>query len=228
MDNYYSVARIRALETELLSNEQVDRMASANDLESAFNLLAETGYGQHLALLKDSFDFEAMFGLESAKTKKLFAQLSGSNDPFEHPCPMLKNYKAAIIDLNNLRSFLSNGLDKTNFIPNGLIDLMLFQSLQKTSTDIIAKLIHTPYIPFLNPGLNAFFETNQANLLDKLIDDLLVNIMKPAKYRISGIEPLVGYLLAKDNEIKNLRLILNAKKQKVGSDKIIERVRSNY
>lgn len=63
---------------------------------------------------------------------------------------------------------------------------------------------------------------------EKWCDDVLINGMKKQKSEPFGIGPLVAYIIAKQNEIKAVRLILIAKLNGLDDKKISERIREMY
>lgn len=63
---------------------------------------------------------------------------------------------------------------------------------------------------------------------EKWCDDLLINGMKKQKSEPFTIGPLVAYILAKQNEIKAVRLIMIAKLNGLDDNKISERIREMY
>jgi V/A-type H+-transporting ATPase subunit C len=64
--------------------------------------------------------------------------------------------------------------------------------------------------------------------LEKFSDNYLLNYIKPAKFAILGIEPVLGYLLAKEHEIKLLRIIMIGKLNGLSSESIREKLRETY
>ncbi len=63
---------------------------------------------------------------------------------------------------------------------------------------------------------------------EKWCDDFVLSAVKDAKYQAFGFLPLVGYYIAKDNEIKTLRIVLAAKENDLPAELIRERVRMLY
>ncbi len=63
---------------------------------------------------------------------------------------------------------------------------------------------------------------------EKWCDDFVLSSVINAKYEAFGFLPLVGYYLAKENEIKNVRIIMAAKENDISQDVIRERVRMLY
>ena len=56
----------------------------------------------------------------------------------------------------------------------------------------------------------------------------IIQTIKPQKYNPFSVEPLVAYVLARENEIKTVRIILSAKANNLPEDSIRERVREMY
>ena len=90
------------------------------------------------------------------------------------------------------------------------------------------KLIHTDYKNIVETGVNYFQKNNSLMELEKLRDNFILNFSKIGKYVTFGIEPLVGFITAKENDIKNIRIILSGKLNKLSPDQIKERVRETY
>ncbi|MPN39299.1 V-type sodium ATPase subunit C [bioreactor metagenome] len=63
---------------------------------------------------------------------------------------------------------------------------------------------------------------------EKQCDNLRMQEIMSAKYKAFGIDPFIAYYLAKETEIKNMRVILNAKVNNLSSDIIRKRVREMY
>lgn len=77
-------------------------------------------------------------------------------------------------------------------------------------------------------GTSALEETGMFTTLEKLLDNKLMQHVRNAKYVPFGIEPLAGYLIAKDNEIKIARIILAGKLAGISPELIRERLRETY
>lgn len=77
-------------------------------------------------------------------------------------------------------------------------------------------------------GTEALENTGMFTKMEKLLDNKLIEHVKQAKYVPFGIEPLAGYLIAKDNEIKIARIILAGKLAGISPELIRERLRETY
>lgn len=63
---------------------------------------------------------------------------------------------------------------------------------------------------------------------EKWCDDIMMNYVKNARYICLGVEPIIAYYIAKDAEIKTIRIILSCKHNKLPPETIKERVRKLY
>jgi V/A-type H+-transporting ATPase subunit C len=77
-------------------------------------------------------------------------------------------------------------------------------------------------------GTESLVSTGMFTKLEKLLDNKIIEHVKGAKYIPFGIEPLAGYLIAKDNEIKIARIIMAGKLAGVSPELIRERLRETY
>ncbi|MFH1576219.1 MAG: V-type ATPase subunit [Candidatus Margulisiibacteriota bacterium] len=152
------------------------------------------------------------------------------------PSPLIKNLANHQIDLINIKALVrARQLKKDKkflqavLLEPGLIgqDTLLDQ-LDKNLEDIGSRLSFTPYFPAIASGWSQLAENGSVFLLEKLMDDFIIEQFRKAKYLNSGLEPLVGFFLAKEAEIKTLRFILVSKNNYVGSEQIKARLRVNY
>jgi len=90
------------------------------------------------------------------------------------------------------------------------------------------KLTYTDYKNVVETGVNYFQKNKSLMELEKLRDNFILNFSKIGKYVTFGIEPLVGFITAKENDIKNIKIILSGKLNKLSPDQIKERVRDTY
>ncbi|MCI8718179.1 MAG: V-type ATPase subunit [Lachnospiraceae bacterium] len=67
-----------------------------------------------------------------------------------------------------------------------------------------------------------------ASAFERWCDNRIINTIKPQKYNSFSIGPLVAYVLARENEIKTVRIILSGKQNGFSDESIRERVREMY
>jgi V/A-type H+-transporting ATPase subunit C len=152
------------------------------------------------------------------------------------PSPLIRNLANHKIDLINIKTLLRvQELKKdkkflgATLLEPGFVDKDILLNLHdKSAQDIISKLSFTPYLPSLAEGFEQFLKEKSFYLLEKLMDDFIIEQFRKAKYLSSGVEPLVGFYLAKEAEIKTLRFILICKKNYVQTERIKERMRVSY
>lgn len=152
------------------------------------------------------------------------------------PSRLIRNAADSMIDLINLKTILRAQelkLDK-NFLKSALLETaiidpdILLDLYDKNPHEIILRLSFTPYFPAIAEGIEYFIKTGSFHQLEKRMDDFITNRFRKAKYLSSGTEPLVGFIWAKENEIKTLRFILVSKKNYIDSERIKERLRASY
>ncbi|MCQ2609476.1 MAG: V-type ATPase subunit [Lachnospiraceae bacterium] len=103
------------------------------------------------------------------------------------------------------------------------IDRDLLISATQNGVDAICNyLLTTDYsdaVPYIKKSLTAF---------EKWCDDLIIDRMRGMLYESFGIGPVAAYILAKEQEIKNLRIIYTGIANGFSADMIRERVRDSY
>jgi V/A-type H+-transporting ATPase subunit C len=146
---------------------------------------------------------------------------------------LLFNWWVALIDLTNLRTFIrlriiGSGFGELQkfFVDNGTINIDDFKELwDQPNEKIAAWLGNTNYSKLLAEGAATIISLTQ---LEREYDNFLLDLIASAKMVALGIEPLVGYLLAKENEVKLLRIVLVGKANQLSNPEIKERLRHAY
>lgn len=148
----------------------------------------------------------------------------------------VEKYIKAIIDLTNLKTLLR--VKKQNkgrefllsvAIEGGSISKDTLALLLTDSVDNIpSKLSYTNYVSMLKDGVEHYIKTSSAGLLEKLVDNYIMELMKGAKYIPFGVEPVLAYIYAKETEIKVIRIIMVGKLNNITGEVIRERLRDIY
>lgn len=230
----YAVGRIRALEAHLLSESQVLRLVESKDFEAAYLVLRENpAYAEKLDHLEQPFDFERLLEVDRGTTLALLKNLAPDHPllmvlyrKYEpdlklssylellrqaltiHPVPLFQKYARGFILLNELRLKLISG----GFDPEA----------------IDTAYRYTDYHLAVSRGMAGYQKTGSLFILEREIDNHLMETLKRAKYLAFGIEPLVGFFYAKEIEHKIVRLILTLKKMKIPLEALKERLRLTY
>lgn len=143
---------------------------------------------------------------------------------------LLQAYWTARLDLTNLRIFtrlrLAGGtvgdVDRLLVCP-GIIPITDWRELFELPWEsVVAMLTLRGYSDIVNQGVSGL--TNLP-LLEQAVDDALMERMASARHMALGIEPVVAYLLAKEMEALNLRLVFAGKTNQMPAETIRRRLR---
>jgi len=145
-------------------------------------------------------------------------------------------YIQKMIDITNIKTFLrvKNQKKEKDFlnevlIKGGKIDLDIFRDYYNDSNEnFMNRISHTDYFDILRDGLEKFNSSGSLNAFEKLFDNFIMKFIREAKYVSFGVEPLMAYVLAKETEIKIIRIIMVGKLNNVKPDVIRGRLRDVY
>lgn len=145
-------------------------------------------------------------------------------------------YVKQSIDIINIKTMLrvqKQGKDirflEETLIPGGTISLSLLITGLNTSLEEFSKAIQgTPYSKALCVVLDQYGQKQNIALLDVLYDNYIMSHIREAKKVNFGPEPLIAYVIAKETDIKILRIILVGKINRVSPEVIRERLRELY
>lgn len=148
----------------------------------------------------------------------------------------LKRYINILIDLTNIkillrikaldkgREFLSRNLIEGGSLKMDKLNILFGESLE----NIHNRIASTDYVSIIREGIEYYINNHSLALLEKNIDNFIMNFMKRAKTIPFGVEPIIGYIYAKENEIKLLRIIMVGQLNNVPPEVIRERLRDSY
>jgi len=227
----YAVGRVRALEAHLLDQNQLSRMVEAPSFEAAFNILEETPYAEKIDKLEQAFAFEGLLRLELISLRELMDRLAPGQELLEvmfakyelpeedyflalnqaaqkHRVPLFTRYAQGYTLLFKLKKQLLSG--------------------PLEAEKIVERYRYTDFNRVVTAGLEPYRQTGELQVLEREIDNFLMDILRRAKYRVMGIEPLIGFVYAKEIEIKLLRLILTGKLLQIKIEDLKERLRLPY
>ena len=150
--------------------------------------------------------------------------------------PFVTEYIEDLIDFSNIKTVLrcqKQGRDieffKQALIDGGNIPREKFPDYFNTKIDGNSSLFKTTkFYKSIKPGIEYFNETGSLAKYEKLRDNYFISIIKEAKKITYGPEVVFAYILAKEIEVKNLRIILVSKLNELPSSFIRERLRDSY
>lgn len=146
------------------------------------------------------------------------------------------NLVAAWIDIANIKTFLrikslgkSRDFLEKSLLPCGKIHHEVFlRNLDNPLDSFIDAFKNQPYESLCREGMENFKNTGNLTGFEKLSDNYIISLVRKALYIPLGIEPLIGYLIAKETEIKNARIVMVGKINNMPETIIRERLRDTY
>lgn len=188
-------------------------------IEKAFEDFKKSPNPQDIDLTIDKGTYKYM--LEMAK-----------NSDMEYLVKIVK----AMIDVINIKAFLrikrqDRGIDLMEkvYIEGGNINRDMFiNSINEPIEGFANKLLLTDHFKWVKGGIDEYVKNDDIGYVEKFGDNYIIDYIKSAKYISFGPDPIVAFILAKENEIKILRIVLAGKKNKVDNNLIRERLRDVY
>lgn len=207
---------------------------------------------KHDLLLHDLRDFPPIMG---AAIEEVQAKLAQSKDPLwidllldraccHHMAAVSQTFESPLIDL-----FLQRKTDIINllnwmrcqaaeagrellqecWIDGGVVDKgLLMKTFQEPLDSLLQQLVHTDYVPLLRRCCEAADGAAPMTCVEQLGDAFAAAALEPAKWISFGPEPLLAYLVAREREIQNLRLLLLGLQGHLEPRQIRERLRMPY
>lgn len=185
----------------------------ADTAKKAYDTIVKTGNGQLCDIIIDAAALEAILSFASESNDDTLIEYA------QQFC-LLTNVKTAYrsVKTNKNQTFLEMAVAE-----NSLVDKKQFiEEALKGENELFEFLGQKGY-----SKLKEAFEKGTSSF-EKYCDDESIRIMKKAKMTVFGISPLAGYYVARETEIKCLRIILSAKLSGVSNDVIRERMRELY
>lgn len=188
-------------------------------IEEAMSSFENTNDPQMVDIILDNYMFKALIHIKN-EIKDTF----------------IDKYVVALIDSTNLKTLLrvkkqnkGRGFFASVIIEGGSIDKDRLLGMQNdAASNIATKLSFSNYAEFIKIGIEDYTKTNSVSLLEKLVDNFIMDMMKNAKIIPFGVEPLLAYIYAKETEIKIIRIIMALKLNNISSEIVRERLRDSY
>lgn len=188
-------------------------------IEGARQKYEETEDPQSMEIYIDNSYFQEMMSMAKESNIELF-----------------ENYVKNLIDFTNIRTVLraqrqEKDLEflKQVIIDGGFISKQRYYDFLNVKIDPESALFKSSSIyKFVRQGIGEFENTGSLTIFEREMDNYLISLAKDAKKVTYGPEVIFGYALAKETEIKNLRIIFVSKLNKLDNDFIRERLRDSY
>jgi len=159
-----------------------------------------------------------------------------ATDLREVDSPFLHELVEITMDITNIKMYIrAKSLNKAwDFLKRLLLEggtipqKVYFENSDKSIDAFIGELHSSKVGDTVYKGWELFKTKKNISGLERLLDDYMMRFIREAKMVLMGIEPLVAYLYAKEAEIRNVRIIMTGKINKLPVDMIRERLRLGY
>ena len=200
----YAVARIRALEVALFSDAVIEQLLSCKTAAEALQFVVEKGWGD----MADQDDPDVVLRREEEKAGEVIKEVA------------IADIKIAVRSRKTGKSadFMRSAMAECD----GVNVEQLIRAALAGEDEIAQYLEGTAYAK----GAQALRES--ASAFERWCDNRMIEMLKPQKYEAFSVGPLLGYLIARETEIKTVRIILTGKQNGFSDEAIRERIREMY
>jgi V/A-type H+-transporting ATPase subunit C len=133
------------------------------------------------------------------------------------------------IDLTNIRTMLRLKFTESEyqnvFIKGGYVKFDRLEHGLGLGYESVGQLFFaTPYYQLIEVGTDYMASDKSFLRLERQCEDYLIGFLKTTAQITAGPQPVIAYLLMKENEIRTVRLILTAKKNSLDTKLILDRI----
>jgi V/A-type H+-transporting ATPase subunit C len=133
------------------------------------------------------------------------------------------------VDLTNIRTMLrlrfTESPQRDVFLPGGYLAWAFLKHCLDVADEAISPLFFaTPYADVVESGVNYFVANKSFLRLERNCQEHLIGYLKTTSQITAGPQPVIAYLLMKEDEIRTVRLILTAKKNLLDKKLILDRL----
>jgi len=133
------------------------------------------------------------------------------------------------IDLTNIRTLLrlkfTESEERNVFIEGGFIELGRLQHGLELGYETLGPLFFvTPYHRIVEAGAGYSAANKSFLKIEQQCEEHLMGFLRSTIQITAGPQPIIAYLLMKENEIRTVRLILTAKKNHLDTQLILDRI----
>lgn len=183
----------------------------------AYDILTSSGDSQLCDGVLDAACMRAQLEMVNSKSFK-----SGYTADIIRATVFFNNIKSA---LRAARAHKSGAfLDKT-LVETGFISASRIKSATLAGGEDILEIL--PLAGAIGVGAAAAFRTSPSQF-ERYCDNYIMSLAKKARFITMGIEPIIGYMIARQYELKNLRIIYSGIKTGQPQEIILGRLRELY
>ncbi|MEN4018003.1 MAG: V-type ATP synthase subunit C [Methanobacterium sp.] len=207
-------------------SELMDKLLDAKNITDIINGLEGTPYARVLDDALSAYHDTGMILPLEASLDRYFMEnlITAASNPAEESTRILHSYIGAQVDAANLSIILRSKVEglkyediKEYIIPKGygirewkLKDLMEAEDVG----GVISSLEGTEYAQILADSMVEYTKTGSIAPFEAALDRQIRKIARALSMKIPfGVGPIIGYLNRKDKEIRNLKVIVRAKRE---------------
>ncbi len=143
--------------------------------------------------------------------------------------PFLLNLFRMQIDLTNLRTLLRVKFRDADprgvFLPGGFIEADRLRHAQESAYETLGQLFFaTPYYRLVEQGAGYVASSQSFLKIEQQCEEYIGGYLKATGQVTAGPQPIIAFLLTKEQEIRTVRLILTAKKNQLDTKLILDRI----
>lgn len=148
----------------------------------------------------------------------------------------ITEYVQMLIDFYNVKALLrikamqkgSTFLDES-LVEGGKTPVSFYAKNYGKPTNAMPQVFLYKYFgDAVSAGIELYEKKGSLAGLERLLDDQAVEFTKSVKLLAFGAEILFVYILSKENEIRQIRILVTCKQNQIPSEEIRERLRDNY
>jgi V/A-type H+-transporting ATPase subunit C len=214
--DYSADANISAEQLEQIFGDQEGKPVFADYIQEAVEQAI-------LAYYQDKDIRQIDYAIDSVQAKYNLRKASQLNNIF-----LLGLFRIQI-DLNNIRTMLrlifTESESRNVFLPGGYIETERFKQALELGYEALGSLFFaSPYQRIVEMGSNYLASNKSFLKIEQQCEEYLTGFLKSTVRITAGPQPIIAYLLMKENEIRTVRLILTAKKNFLDAKLITERI----
>lgn len=188
-------------------------------LEEVFSYIEEYEEVQGIDIIFDNYYWKHFLELTQKNEMPLFVELGQRLIDVFNISTILRSYV-----MGRKKGFMSAVVAEGGTLSTEALLTAIHHSLDEFM-ELLAK---TPYHHLVSVSIQELEERKTLNQFDLMKDNFLMARFKEQKIIPFGPNALLGYLYAKEIEVKNLRIIFIGKINKIPVEKLRSRVRESY
>jgi len=209
--------------------------AAAEDFEQAFEEQDRAGS----EVLPDYMRQAAEQAILAYYQKKDIRQIDYAIDAFQARYNLQKAFELDSLflvglfriqtDLTNIRTMLrlkfTESEQRKCFLDGGYVEIERLQRGLDTGYEALAALFFaTPYFQVVETGAGYLTSNRSFLKLEQQCEEYIAGYSKSTSQITAGSQPVIAYLLLKEDEIRTVRLIMTAKKNNLETKLILDRI----